>query len=114
MDALDRLRPPVDAPEAFAASARDERDALRARRRRRLRHRRFAVVDSVNAYLRTLVSQGAILGGECFVDEDMNPASELAQGKVRFSYKFTPPAPMEDMQFDSATVTDYYDAVFSA
>ena len=73
-----------------------------------------AVVDSVNAYLRTLVSQGAILGGECFVDEDMNPASELAQGKVRFSYKFTPPAPMEDMQFDSATVTDYYDAVFSA
>ena len=73
-----------------------------------------SVVVAVNAYLRTLVSQGAILGGECFVDEDMNPASELAQGKVRFSYKFTPPAPMEDMQFDSATVTDYYDAVFSA
>lgn len=72
-----------------------------------------AVVDSVNAYLRTLVSQGAILGGECWVDEDANPASELQQGKVRFSYKFTPPAPMEDVQFDSMTVTDYYDAIFN-
>lgn len=72
-----------------------------------------AVVDTVNAYLRTLVSQGAILGGECWVDENDNPASELQQGKVRFAYKFTPPAPMEDVQFDSATVTDYYDAVFN-
>lgn len=72
-----------------------------------------AVVDTVNAYLRTLVSQGAILGGECWVDEDANPASELQQGKVRFAYKFTPPAPMEDVTFDSATVTDYYDAVFA-
>lgn len=71
-----------------------------------------AVTDTVNAYLRTLVSQGAILGGECWVDEDANPASELQQGKVRFAYKFTPPAPMEDVTFDSATVTDYYDAVF--
>lgn len=72
-----------------------------------------AVTDTVNAYLRTLVSQGAILGGECWVDEDANPASELQQGKVRFAYKFTPPAPMEDVTFDSATVTDYYDAVFN-
>jgi len=71
-----------------------------------------AVVDTVNDYLRTLCSQGAILGGECWIDEDDNPASELSQGKVRFAYKFTPPAPMEDVQFDSATVTDYYDAVF--
>ena len=73
-----------------------------------------AIKDSVNSYLRTLTTLGAILGGECWYDRDDNPNSELAAGVVRFRYKFTPPPPAEHIIFNAESVEDYYDAIFTA
>jgi phage tail sheath protein FI len=72
-----------------------------------------SIADSVNSYLRSLTSLGAILGGECWYDRDDNPNGDLSQGIVRFRYKFTPPPPAEHITFTAETVEDYYDVIFS-
>ena len=65
------------------------------------------VVDSVNAYLRYLVSIEAILGGKCYADPDLNTPENIASGKVYFDFDFTPPYPAERITFRSHLVNDY-------
>jgi uncharacterized protein len=61
----------------------------------------------VNAYLRFLTSLGAILGGKCWADPDLNTPDQIAQGKVYFNFDFTPPYPAEHITFRSHLVNDY-------
>lgn len=71
------------------------------------------VTEGVNAYLRTLVNLGAILGGECWPDPDLNTPANISQGKVYFNFDFTPPYPAEHITFRSHLVNDYIQEVFS-
>ena len=71
------------------------------------------VTDGVNAYLRTLVAQGAILGGRCWPDPDLNTPANISQGKVYFNFDFTPPYPAEHITFRSQLVNDYVEEVFA-
>jgi uncharacterized protein len=70
------------------------------------------VVESVNAYLRHLTAIGAILGGECFADPDLNKPDQIAQGKVYFDFQFTPVYPAEHITFRSHLVNDYIKEIF--
>jgi phage tail sheath protein FI len=72
-----------------------------------------SITDTVNEYLRSLIAQGAILGGECWFDQAANPEGELMQGKIRFRYKFQPPTPAEHLIYESSVVTEYFDVLFS-
>lgn len=65
------------------------------------------VVESVNSYLRFLTSIGAILGGKCYADPDLNTPENIALGKVYFDFDFTPPYPAEKVTFRSHLVNDY-------
>lgn len=65
------------------------------------------VADSVNAYLKSLQAQGAIIGGECYPSADLNTPANIAAGKVYFDVKFTAPYPAEHITFRSALVNDY-------
>lgn len=65
------------------------------------------VTDGVNAYLRRLVGLGAILGGICYADPDLNTPANIAQGRVFFDFDFTPPYPAERVTFRSHLVNDY-------
>lgn len=65
------------------------------------------VTESVNAYLRTLQNQGAILGGRCWPDPDLNSPDQIQLGKVYFNFEFTPPYPAEHITFRSELVNDY-------
>lgn len=65
------------------------------------------VAGEVNAYLRTLTSLGAVLGGKCWADPDLNSPSNIAAGKVFFNFDFTPPYPAEHITFRSHLVNDY-------
>lgn len=65
------------------------------------------VADSVNAYLKSLQAQGAIIGGECIPSADLNTTANIAAGKVYFDVKFTAPYPAEHITFRSALVNDY-------
>ena len=72
-----------------------------------------SVAESVNAYLRDLKALGAILGGECWADLDLNSAANVQLGKVYFNFDFTPVYPAEHVAFRSHLVNDYIEEVFS-
>jgi len=69
------------------------------------------VVAGVNAYLSHLKQIGAILGGKCWADPDLNTPEQLAAGKVYFDFDFTPPTPAEHVTFRSRLVNDYFEEV---
>ena len=71
------------------------------------------VIEGVNAYLRYLTNIGAILGGSCWADPDLNSADQIAQGKVYFDFDFTPVYPAEHVIFRSHLVNDYIKEIFS-
>ena len=70
------------------------------------------VQEGVNAYLRELKSKGAILGGRCWLDEELNSPATIAAGKVYFDFDFTPPSPAEHVTFRSHLVPDYATTLF--
>lgn len=72
-----------------------------------------SVTEGVSAYLRTLRTKGAILGGTCWADPDLNTAANITQGKVYFNFDFTPPYPAERVVFQSHMVDDYIEEIFS-
>jgi phage tail sheath protein FI len=65
------------------------------------------VAESVNAYMKTLTNLGAVLGGRCWPDPDLNSPANISQGKVYFNFEFTPPYPAENVIFRSILVNDY-------
>lgn len=71
------------------------------------------VVEGVNAYLRYLTNIGAILGGECWADPDLNTPDQIAQGKIYFDFDFTPVYPAEHITFRSHLVNDYIKNIFA-
>ena len=70
------------------------------------------VVAGVNAYLSRLQAQEAILGGECYAPKEFNRPEEIADGKVTFEYRFTPPYPAEHIIFRAQLVNDYLEELF--
>jgi phage tail sheath protein FI len=60
-----------------------------------------SVVESVNLFLRTLVSRGSLIDGLCWFDLAKNPTVEIAAGHFTFSYSFASPTPGERMTFES-------------
>jgi uncharacterized protein len=70
------------------------------------------VLESVNAYMRYLTSIGAILGGKCYADPDLNTPENVAAGRVFFDFDFTAPAPAERVTFRSHMVNDYIKEIF--
>lgn len=69
------------------------------------------VTESVNGYLSSLKAQGAILGGECFPSPGLNTPANIAQGRVYFDFRFTPPYPAEHITFRSKLVNDYIEEI---
>jgi phage tail sheath protein FI len=69
------------------------------------------VTESVNAYLATLKSQGAILAGKCFANKELNTAANIAEGKVYFDFSFTPAYPAEQVTFRAYLNNDDLESV---
>lgn len=70
------------------------------------------VREGVRAYLRYLVKIGAILGGDCWVDPELNTADQIAAGHVTWDFDFTPVYPAERLTFRSHLVNNYIKEVF--
>jgi len=71
------------------------------------------VSDGVNGYIATLVELGALLGGRCFPDPDLNTPASITEGKVYFNLEFTPPYPAEHITFRSHLVDTYISEALS-
>jgi phage tail sheath protein FI len=65
------------------------------------------VQESVRSYLRNLKARGAILGGDVWVDPELNSPENIANGQVFFDFEFTPPYPAERVTFRSHLVNSY-------
>ena len=69
------------------------------------------VAEGVNAYLRHLKAIGAILGGKCWADPELNTPEQIADGKVYFDFDFTPSYPAEHITFRAHLVNDYIEEI---
>lgn len=65
------------------------------------------VSGGVSDYLQTLVNLGAVIGGTCWPDPDLNSPDQIALGKVYFNFDFTPPYPAQTVTFRSILTNDY-------
>lgn len=70
------------------------------------------VREGVAAFLRDLKSAGAILGGECWLDPDLNSNSAIQNGHVYWDFDFTPVYPAERLTFRSHLVDNYITEIF--
>ncbi|WP_372069786.1 phage tail sheath subtilisin-like domain-containing protein (plasmid) [Tistrella mobilis] len=69
----------------------------------------FADIEgSVNAYLRELVSLGAIVGGRAWLDADLNTPATLQAGKLYVDFDIEPPAPLERLTFRAHRNASYW------
>ncbi len=67
------------------------------------------IQESVNAYLRHLKAQGAILGGKCWLDPTLNSKEQLMAGKLFLDFDIEPPAPLEHLTFRAHRNNGYYE-----
>jgi hypothetical protein len=70
------------------------------------------VQEGVNAFLRDLTLKGAILGGECWVDPDLNPASQITQGNVFWDFDFGGVYPGQSLTFRMHMTDKYIKDIF--
>lgn len=71
------------------------------------------VVDSINAQGQALVTDGQLLGFECWYDSNDNSTETLREGRAHIRYKYTPVPPLECLEL-TQEFTDEYFAVFSS
>ena len=57
------------------------------------------VTDGLEAFMRDLKNQGAVINFEVFADTEMNTASQLEEGKVYWNIRFTDVPPAENPNF---------------
>lgn len=70
-----------------------------------------SMLETINADFALKVAQGRLIGGRAWFDQDLNPASSLAAGKLALNWEFTPCAPMEELN-GTQLITDVYYADF--
>lgn len=65
-----------------------------------------AVLDDVSAFMRSLISRGALMPGSRieYFEED-NPPEQLAEGHITFTYTFAPPPPAERITYKAVVDT---------
>lgn len=69
------------------------------------------VSSSVNNYLSRLKTQGAIAGGKCVPDEDLNTADAISAGRAYFSFEFSAYPPAERITFRSLLTNSYLEEI---
>lgn len=70
------------------------------------------IIEGINAKLRELTALGYIVGGEAWLNQELNTKESLKAGKLRIDYDYTPVPPLEDLGF-MQRITDHYLADFA-
>ncbi|TCP13778.1 hypothetical protein EV683_10523 [Crenobacter luteus] len=71
------------------------------------------IVEGINAKGRELVSNGYLLGFNCWYDENANTKDALKDGKLYLDYDYTPVPPLENLMLRQR-ITDRYLVDFAA
>ena len=70
--------------------------------------------DSVKFFLETLENRGAILGGDCWLDPELNTEATLKAGQVYIDFDIEPPAPLERLSIRAHRNGSYYEELVAA
>lgn len=65
------------------------------------------IIEAINALFRREERAQRIIGAEAYL-ADGNTADQLAAGKLRIGYKFTPCAPLEDLGVEAVITDEFY------
>lgn len=71
------------------------------------------IIESIRAKLRSLVSQGYLIGADCWLDESVNDKDTLKAGKLTIDYDYTPVPPLENLMLRQR-ISDKYLIDFSS
>ena len=71
------------------------------------------IIEGIRAKMRSLISQGYLIGGDCWLDESVNDKDTLKAGKLTIVYDYTPVPPLEN-QMLRQRITDQYLVNFSS
>jgi phage tail sheath protein FI len=71
------------------------------------------IIEGINAKFRELKSNGYIIDGNAWFDEEINTPAVLKSGKLYIDYDYTPVPPLENLLFRQR-ITDRYLADFAA
>lgn len=71
------------------------------------------IIEGIRAKMRSLVSQGYLIGGDCWLDDAVNDKDTLKAGKLSIDYDYTPVPPLENLMLRQR-ITDQYLMDFSS
>ncbi|WP_241611012.1 phage tail sheath protein [Rosenbergiella epipactidis] len=71
------------------------------------------IIEGLRAKLRSLVTQGYLIGADCWLDESVNDKDSLKAGKLTIDYEYTPVPPLENLMLRQR-ITDQYLLDFSS
>lgn len=71
------------------------------------------IIEGLRAKLRSLVTQGYLIGADCWLDESVNDKDSLKAGKLIIDYDYTPVPPLENLMLRQR-ITDQYLLDFSS
>ena len=71
------------------------------------------LADSVEQYLRSLESRGAILGSKVTIDPDANTETDIANGQITIDFEFTPAYPAERVRFRSVLSNGFIEDILT-
>lgn len=66
------------------------------------------ILTMAKNWFKKLKTDGVIVDGKVWYDEELNPASQLAAGKLILTYEFLSPAPLEHLTYKSQINIDLY------
>jgi phage tail sheath protein FI len=70
------------------------------------------IQNNVQTYINTLISQGALLGGTCWVDMDANTQESYSSGQLLVDFDLLPPNPLERLTFRASLNQSYVEELF--
>jgi uncharacterized protein len=71
-----------------------------------------SALATINAFLRSRIAEGALIGASATFEPSDNNVSQLAQGKIVFALEHMPPPPMEQITIKSRMNIELLDALF--
>ncbi|STW10505.1 phage tail sheath protein [Klebsiella pneumoniae subsp. rhinoscleromatis] len=65
------------------------------------------IIEGIRAKMRSLVNQGYLICGDCWIDDSVNDKDTLKAGKLWIDYDYTPVPPLENLMLRQR-ITDRY------
>lgn len=70
-----------------------------------------AIIETVNAFIRSLIQRGALIDGSCSFNSADNSAENISAGQLTFAIDFAPPTPAERITLNTRIDVSLYSSL---